>query len=281
MRMSRLRKFKSRKKFILLTKMIAVFYLATFSFSYLISGTGAYFNDGKTDKHVIQAGEWWDQSELEFIGKPTQNVKACPPTDISVQIKNNGFTMIGPTEYEIYYSENGNPKNNGEKIAAGSIDPIKEGGITTLSFHAEKVGSYTFKALQRPGYKNDEKSRHEIWSEKVMVKCMEKAEEDKQDERNIEDKSEENNDSEKTNAAKDNQSKDEQKNSEKIVENSADKTDNGSSDPTGKTESKENDETKTDKNESSGEQSTSKDQKQKPNAKQTESAVNEEVDKDE
>ncbi|WP_188454453.1 amyloid fiber anchoring/assembly protein TapA [Virgibacillus oceani] len=174
--MSRLKKFKNRKKLMLVSKLLAIFYVTTFIFSYLSSGTGAYFINSNSEKQVIEAGSWWDGSDLVFTGKPTQTIKACPPVEISVGIKNKGFGMIGSTEYEVYYSENGNPKNQGTKIAEGSIDPIDAGATDTLTYKAEKIGSYMFKAKQRSDYEGDGKKI--IWSEKVMVKCIEKLEEE-------------------------------------------------------------------------------------------------------
>ncbi len=186
----------------LVSKLLALFYLTTFTFSYLSTGTGAYFINSNLEKQVIQAGTWWDGSKLVFTGKPTQNNKACPPLDITVEIKNKGFGMIEPTTYEVYYSENGNPKKQGEKVAEDTINPIGEGKVTTLSFQAEEVGSYMFKALQRPGYEENYESRNEIWSEKVMVKCIEKQEVDSTKEDKKEDEKENSNNEESPDQSK-------------------------------------------------------------------------------
>lgn len=177
LRMSRLKKFKSNKKLILISKVIAIGYLSIFTIGYLTSGTEAYFNDTNVKNQQIQAGTWWDGSDLQFVGKNTQNIKTCPPTDITVKVKNNGFTMLESTKYEIYYVENGNPKNKGKKIAEGQISPIDAGETTTLSYKADQKGSYMFKALQRPGHEEDYDERHELWSEKVMVKCLDEQQE--------------------------------------------------------------------------------------------------------
>lgn len=183
MRKDQFQRPKGYNTLMLLIKTVAILYLLILTGSYLTSDTKAYFSDQVTDKQVIQAGEWWDQSELEFTGEPTQNVKACPPTDIAVQVRNNGVTMAGTTTYEVYYSENGNPKNNGEKIADGTIDPIATGETSKLSFHAEKTGTYMFKAIQRPGYDGDDDTKHAIWSEKVTVECIEKQNQDQKKEK--------------------------------------------------------------------------------------------------
>src|SRR5690606_39170641 len=49
-------------------------------------------------------------------------------------------------------------------------------GKVTLSYMAEKNGSYMFNAMERPDYSG--KGEKELWSEKIMVKCIEKQEED-------------------------------------------------------------------------------------------------------
>ncbi|WP_255259884.1 amyloid fiber anchoring/assembly protein TapA [Lentibacillus sp. CBA3610] len=167
--MSRLRKFKNRKKLIVTSKLLISCYILIFTFGYMTSGTGAYFNSSSNDKQVIQAGTWWDGSELVFPGPDIQNVEACPPEEIKVDVKNEGFSMINATEYVIYYAENGNPKNNGEKIADGTIEPIEKGETVSLTFEAEQTGSYIFKASQHPDYSGNHQNP---WSEKVVVTCI-------------------------------------------------------------------------------------------------------------
>ncbi|WP_234447125.1 SipW-dependent-type signal peptide-containing protein [Virgibacillus salexigens] len=39
-----------------------------FTAGYITSSTGAYFNDADKKTQVIQAGTWWDGSELAFNG---------------------------------------------------------------------------------------------------------------------------------------------------------------------------------------------------------------------
>jgi YqxM protein len=179
----RIRKFKREyRKLLILTQIIAIWYAAIISASILTSSTSASFSDTEKNNKVIQAGTWWDESKLSFLGKSTENMKVCPPTDISVEIKNSGFTMVGPTEYEVYYSENGNPKQTGEKIAEGQIQPIKENGTYTLSYPTDLEGSFMFKAYQRPGYGDNYEVRQEFWSNKIMVNC-EAAKEEKTEEK--------------------------------------------------------------------------------------------------
>lgn len=247
LRMSRLRRFKTRKKLILASKIIAVFYLLAFSMSYIVSGTGAYFTNENKEKQEIQAGTWWDQSNLVFTRKSTQKVKTCSPTEISVQIKNKGFSMIDSTKYEIYYSENGNPKDKGKKIddSDGTIQPIKKDGTKTITFNADKNGSYRFKVFQRPGYDNDYDSTHKIWSETITVACIEedeqKAQDTKPDDQEDKDSSveepEENSDSDNKNDSKDENSQtDESEAEEDATENNA-SDESKEEDPSQKTES--------------------------------------------
>ncbi|MDL4838938.1 amyloid fiber anchoring/assembly protein TapA [Aquibacillus rhizosphaerae] len=173
MRSSRLMRYRKKyKNLIIVAQIVAIWYITLVSAAVLTSSTGAYFNETNKVGTTVQVGTWWDGSDLEFTGIPTQNVKSCPQTEISVELKNNGFTMIDSTDYEIYYVENGNPKQNGVKIAEGSLVLIKAGEVTSLTYDADKEGSYMFKAYQVPGYNDDYESRQEIWSEKVMVKCL-------------------------------------------------------------------------------------------------------------
>ncbi|MEN1966941.1 amyloid fiber anchoring/assembly protein TapA [Lentibacillus sp. N15] len=243
--MSRLHKFKKPKKLMMTMKLMAVFYLIIFTSSYLTSGTKAYFNNQAMDKPVIQVGEWWDQSDLDFTGKSPQKVKSCSPTNITVQLKNNGFTMIGTTEYEVYYTKKGNPRKDGKEVTKGSINPIKEGETTSLSIHVKNPGSYIFKVFQRPGYKDNDDSRHAIWSKTVTVKCVEDKMEEKQTDSTTKEKDQQKHKTDtsankpKTENANGNKSKADQKESEQINGQEKQQAEKNSSDPDNKTEEKE------------------------------------------
>jgi YqxM protein len=191
------------------TQIVTIWYAIMISASILTSSTSASFSDTETNNKVIQAGTWWDESKLSFLGKNTENLKVCPPTDISIEIKNSGFTMIGPTEYEIYYSENGNPKQTGKKIAEGQIQPIEENGTYTLSYSTDDLeGSFMFKAYQRPGYEDNYEGRQEFWSHKIMVNCKAAKKE-----------KEENNSKEKQEVESDNQVEDQEQSVTEPVDN--------------------------------------------------------------
>lgn len=168
MRMSRLRKFKNRKKFILLCKITAITYLIMFSFSYAVSSTGAYFNSENEDRQVIQAGTWWDGSSLVFVNHENDNMESCGPTTISAQIKNTGFSMYGTSNYEVYQLDGGK-----QKVADGVINKIEENKTDSLTFSVPGPGSYQFKAYQRPGFDDDYDNRTEIWSGEFTVACKE------------------------------------------------------------------------------------------------------------
>ncbi|TYS17863.1 amyloid fiber anchoring/assembly protein TapA [Rossellomorea vietnamensis] len=172
MRYLRIKKYaKHNKKLILCSKVLLTCYILIFTLSYLNSNTTAYFSDSNADSFTIQAGNWFDNSELMFVQSNTENLRGCPPTEISAEIKNQGFTMIGPAKYEVFYDEEGNPKNNGGKISDGEIKPIKQNETITLSFPGELEGAFIFKVYQRDGYEGE---NGVIWSHKIMVKCQDK-----------------------------------------------------------------------------------------------------------
>ncbi|WP_237566140.1 amyloid fiber anchoring/assembly protein TapA [Oceanobacillus massiliensis] len=171
--MRRIRKFQTNKKFRLLLKTLAICYIAFLSLSFLSSNTIAYYNKAKETNFTLNAGTWWDGSELKFTGKGNQNIKSCPETEIAVEIKNIGKSMAGDTVYKVYYAETGNPKKQGELAAEGKIAALAEGETSDLKHMAGQEGFYTFKIIQRPDYEG--KSKDE-WSEKVKVKCKDEKE---------------------------------------------------------------------------------------------------------
>ncbi|WP_019154445.1 amyloid fiber anchoring/assembly protein TapA [Robertmurraya massiliosenegalensis] len=172
MRKSRLKKYTNNsKKIRVMIQLLAILYGCTLAITYLSSNTIAAFSSSQKETIKLQAGSWWDGSELEFVKNNAENIKSCSSVEIIAEIKNKGFTMSGPTKYEVYYNKdnNGNPQKKGELIATGEIDPIGEGQIINLSYVAENTGSYMFKAYQHPDYNGKQSS--EIWSHKMMVKC--------------------------------------------------------------------------------------------------------------
>ncbi|SFM23357.1 YqxM protein [Gracilibacillus orientalis] len=173
MRSTRIAKYgKKYKKIMIAVQILFILYAALVSVSLLTSNTSAFFNNTRAVSVSIPTGSWWDGSDLTFIGNGNQNLNdACPPVKFSVELKNNGYSMISSTNYEVFYIENGNPKN-GEKIAEGTIEPIKAGDVATLSYQAEDEGFYAVKAFQHPEYEGE--AEKVIWSEKIKVKCPKK-----------------------------------------------------------------------------------------------------------
>ncbi|AVQ99890.1 amyloid fiber anchoring/assembly protein TapA [Oceanobacillus iheyensis] len=210
LRMSRMRKFKRYKQFVMVWKVVAICYISVFTLGYLASGTGAYFVSSQESEQVIQAGTWWDGSELAFVGKPTVEEKACPAMNVSVELKNKGFSMTDTTTYEVFFSETGNPQKTGKKVASGEINTLEKGETVSLSYKAEKEGFYVFKALQHPLYGEETEKPLEVWSKKVNAKCKEKKvkeESDKEVEQKNEDISTEDNKKEESNNTDDTEEK--------------------------------------------------------------------------
>jgi YqxM protein len=154
--------------------------------SYLTSDTLAYYNDTEKDNFVIQAGTWWDESVLSFTEEGPQSFEVEAASDIVVTLKNSGFTMIGVTEYEVYYSESDDPKQTGKIVASGEISPIQQNDTYNLTYHAEKEGTYIFKVYQRPGFQDNYEERKEIWSEVINMKFIEAQTEEEETEENSE-----------------------------------------------------------------------------------------------
>ena len=204
-----------------------------FCITSITSTTGAYYSSTAKNESIIQAGTWWDGSFLEFIDKPTQNVKACPKIEISVRVKNSGLSMIGSTSYNVYYTTEGQPKENGELKAERELGPVSSGETTLLTFNAEEAGFYMFKLNQRPGFeeKNKKYQENRDWSEKVHVNCKAANSNDKEqlvDEPTIDDSKdiEGNNDGTDTIPSEDSQSQNkDQKSEENPIENTESNTD--------------------------------------------------------
>lgn len=155
-----------------IVQLVGIWYGCTLTITFLSSSTSASFTSSQEKMIEFQAGNWWDGSVLEFNNESGE-VNACSSTDINVEIRNNGFSMIGPTTYEVYFN------NGAEPIAMGSISPISAGNTTTLSFSAESEGSYVFKAYQRPMFEGNT----EIWSDTITVACVEEEQEEKIEDR--------------------------------------------------------------------------------------------------
>ncbi|GGJ98229.1 hypothetical protein GCM10007063_20700 [Lentibacillus kapialis] len=172
---------RKKTKMLITGKLLASVYLIVFTAGYLTAGTGAYFNDAHKETQVIQAGTWWDGSDLAFNGQPVQaSGDNCPGT-VNVTLQNNGKTMLGPAQYSVYYSKEGNPKN-GKVIKEGKIKPLQADGAVTLNYGDAAEGVYVFKAVQRPGYQDHHEKPPEFWSGEITVACADKNEQTNKDE---------------------------------------------------------------------------------------------------
>jgi len=173
MRYLRSKKFgKKYKKLLILTQILTIWYATLIIVGTLTSNTFAYLSDSDSTNISISSGSWWDGSDLAFMGKKeTENIKKCDPIEIRIDLENKGSSMIGTTEYEVYFVDNGNPKENGSRVAEGVIQPIESGKTVTLTYLTEENGSYIFKVFQRPGYNDNYEERKELWSKKFMINC--------------------------------------------------------------------------------------------------------------
>ncbi|WP_100010392.1 amyloid fiber anchoring/assembly protein TapA [Lentibacillus sediminis] len=176
MRQSRLRKYKSRFQwFLLIGKVVMIWYLIIFSTTYLVNHTSAQFTDARQANGLLEVGHWEEEGDprgiLIFTGKGNQNIDSCKPITIKAGIKNIvERDMTEDSTYEVFYAENGNPeKGEKQKLGEGegTIKALASGEITELTFYAEKPGRYVFLAYQHEDHKGDKK----IWSEKIRVDC--------------------------------------------------------------------------------------------------------------
>ncbi|HLR63589.1 MAG TPA: amyloid fiber anchoring/assembly protein TapA [Lentibacillus sp.] len=172
---------QKQQKLLIASKLLVSGCLLLFAAGYITSSTGAYFMDVEKQTNVIQAGTWWDGSDLGFTGRPSKSQgDQCPVGEISVKLKNNGQAMTGPTAYKVYYKKAGDPKE-GKAVKEGELKPLQEGEAITLNYQNADNGVYRFKMLQRPEY-NEEAERTDVWSKKITVNCEEQTSDTKANE---------------------------------------------------------------------------------------------------
>lgn len=175
--MRKSRKKRNKKKgesLVILSKVLIIVYSLSISTTLLSSPTVAHFSIQKTSNNFIQAGYWWDGSILSFPGlSKAQNVKACAPVEINVQVKNEGLDMVSTTTYKVFYIEDrkANPSKIGDPISEGTLRTLKKGESSSLSFNATKNGAYMFMLNQHPDFKKTNGIKSIEWSEKIMVNC--------------------------------------------------------------------------------------------------------------
>ncbi len=158
----------------LAVKFLAAWYLLIGMSATLTGQTNAYFSDRDTVTGTIQAGTWeteepgcskggnhgeWDCSSLKFVGQKIEG------KIIYATIQNTGSDMETNGKYEIYYSEEGSPKEGTSVGGVLTFPPIKEGEKIELSFSPQQSGSYMFKAYQH----KDHPGKGELWSKEIKV----------------------------------------------------------------------------------------------------------------
>src|SRR5699024_1655875 len=88
---------------------IPAFFLVIGIVSILFGVTEAKFLDKSEDSLVIQAGTWWDGSDLAILEQSSHEKDACSSHELHFQISNNGYSMLDTTTYQLYYSEEKKP----------------------------------------------------------------------------------------------------------------------------------------------------------------------------
>lgn len=172
---------RMRKKGLILGKLLASMYLLIFAAGFFTSGTSAYFNDKDKETFTMQAGTWWDGSELAFAGKPSRSSdEPCPPEAITIKLQNHGQAMMGPTNYKVYRAKDDNPKN-GKVVKEGKVGPLQAGETKTVSYENVKKGTYRFKVTQRPEYEDENNDPEAVWSETISVTSAQNDKEKKED----------------------------------------------------------------------------------------------------
>ncbi|MCD7033170.1 amyloid fiber anchoring/assembly protein TapA [Metabacillus sp. GX 13764] len=182
--------FMKNKKVWVLTQASLIWYTGVLLLANIPSETMAYYSDQTEDQFEIQAGTWWDKSNLSFEQDPKSlEIETCDAAIVSFPVKNSGFTMIGPTSYKVLF--------NNEVIENGTLGEISENGLGAISAAADKPGSYQAIVDQRPGYQGIDDQVTSVSSSPVTVTCTPPKEEEKDDKKDPEKKDPEVNNTEK------------------------------------------------------------------------------------
>jgi YqxM protein len=174
-----------------LIKFLAVWYLLIGISSTITGQTGAYFSDSNSVSGTIKAGIWetqkkngcsdgekhgdWDCSSLKFTSSEFDG------QSIIATIQNTGSDMKASGRYEIFYSENENPKKAQKLSETISFKALKKDEEITLTFTPELNGKYKFKAYQH----KDHPGGGELWGDEIIVsinKGSQPANDEKKDE---------------------------------------------------------------------------------------------------
>src|SRR5699024_10259120 len=94
--------------------------------------------------------------------------------EIEVEIENNGDgSMLAEGIYEIYYAEEGDPVEDGDKIepndeaGEGTIDVLESGETQKLTYEVSEPGIYIFVAYQHEDSSDDDR----VLSEAITIEC--------------------------------------------------------------------------------------------------------------
>lgn len=153
-----------------------VLFLALFIIIVNIGTSNALFNDIESTHASIATTSWgndnepppdddWDKSSLYFKEEYECQVKE---NEISVWICNGGDKdMQGTTTWNVYWANNGNPKNGIEIFQTlPELGPLQAGECELLTYDTEGTdGNYMFKAFQRSGHPGT----GELWSETCSI----------------------------------------------------------------------------------------------------------------
>jgi YqxM protein len=176
-RFTRLKKFKTiDKRLIIAANIVAIWYLLILTGSYLISNTGAAFNDLEIIKNSIQT-QWdndeWDKSSFSFDNSKSWAVGCTNYTTI----KNAGDKdmTFSTWRYYLYKFDNGKPI--GDPVATGVVPNIRSNVWGEISAEVSENGTYAFtvrRPLGHPGKNNPDENGYTYigWSNPISVtKC--------------------------------------------------------------------------------------------------------------
>ena len=153
-------------------KSLLILLLFLIPFSYLKT-SNAILSDTEASQASITTTLWgnvtptpqqWDKSSLHFDeGYGCQG--DCEEISAKVCNGEDAEDMKGPTEWELYSTDSGNPKD-GSVIDSGIINPLEHGACQVLSYSPNGAeGNYMFKAEQRPGHPG----QGVLWSEACEI----------------------------------------------------------------------------------------------------------------
>ncbi|MFC4557047.1 amyloid fiber anchoring/assembly protein TapA [Virgibacillus kekensis] len=171
MRSTRLKKYKKRRGFVIITQLAAIWYIGIIGAITLTSGTGAYFNDVEQIPNTIRAGYppdngVWEKSSLKEV-----SMGGSCETEFYARFTNTGESVDQElTKYEVYWlapGANGSAKN-GVVVETGTFPIPNKGEYYDIYYQPEKDGIYKIKAYHETGHaKSDNNTGSGPWSEDI------------------------------------------------------------------------------------------------------------------